>query len=964
MTTANTGDEAAAETQAALRDERVRLLYRLSRAGYVGTLLAALLVGVSAHGVLSPTALLAWLTAVAVVTAARLVIYRRFVALPAGGGGLAPWGRVFVAGALVMGGLWGWLAVLWLPHAGLAQQLLVVMVIAVMVVMAAVVLAPVRLACFGFALAALLPTVTVTLQQPGLVYQLVAGVQALFGLVVCTLAELMHRAHERELQLRCAQQRLVTQLSAANAALRERVAAQGVTEEQLRSSTARLDALVDASPLAIVVQDEAGIVTRWNRAAERIFGWLQSEVIGRQSPAVPAQKLAEKAQFLERIKRGEELLGVDTLRQRRDGRMLSVSLSAAALRGADGRPAGSVVLLADVSERRRVEQLQSLEHIITRVLSESQSVDEALRDILRTFCQMADWAYGARWILDPAGEKLRCIEIWHVDDAAIAAFAAANRSSQHEFKPRAGGLLSGVWATTELVWIADAAADPALGRAAQIAPSGLHAALAFPLLILGKFYGVIEFMAREARPRDDHLIRIARSIGSQIGQFIARKEAEQDLTFFANHDTLTGLPNRALFGQRLTQALARAQRNTRMLAVLFVDLDRFKVINDTLGHDAGDQLLQQAAARLRSCLREGDTIARQGGDEFVVLLEDMAESGQAAGVAQKIIANVALPYVLAGHEVHVTASVGVSVFPDDAPDVPALLKNADIAMYRAKEAGKNNFQFYAAQADRHTVERLGLEGDLRRAIERGELSLHYQPKINTRSGGITGLEALVRWQHPQRGNVPPAQFIPLAEENGMIVAIGDWVTATACRDARRWAAAGLPVVPVAVNLSARQFGREGLAARIAASLRESGLEARHLALEITESAVMENAERAVAILDELHAMGVRVALDDFGTGYSSLGYLKRFPVDSVKIDRSFIANLPHDRDDIAITRAVIAMAHSLRLTVVAEGVETEAQERFLREHDCDEMQGYRFGQPCDAQAVARLLAAPPLTPAV
>ena len=962
MTTANAGNQTAGQTEVSLDDERVRLLYRLSRAGYVGTVLAALLVGVAAHDVLPQATLIGWLLLVGLITGGRLVLYRRFVALPAGTAGLSRWGRAFVAGALTMGCLWGALGVLWLPRGNLVEQLLAVFVLAVVMVMAAVVLAPRRVAFSGFAVAALLPLWVTTLQQPGLMYWFAAGAQLLFAVVVCTLAEIMHRAHNRELRLRYSQQLLVSQLSAANLALNERLAAQCAIEEELRASTARLDALVEATPLAIIVQDGSGVVSRWNRAAERIFGWRQHEVIGGQSPNVPADRQAEKLEFLQRIKGGQEFLGVDVVRQRRDGRLLSVSLSAAPLRAADGTPEGSIILLADVSERRRAEQLQSLEHIITRVLSESQSVDEALRDILRTFCQIADWDYGARWTLDPAEKQLRCIEIWHVDDAAVAAFAAANRASSHAFNPREGGLLGGVWMTNELVWMEDAAANTALGRAAELAPSGLHAALAFPILILGKFYGVIEFMAVEPRPRDDHLIRIARSIGSQIGQFIARKEAEQDLTFFANHDTLTGLPNRAMFGQRLTQALARAQRSVRMIAVLFVDLDRFKVINDTLGHDAGDQLLQQAAARLRACLREGDTIARQGGDEFVVLVEDMADVAQATGVAQKIIDNVAQPYVLAGQECHVTASVGVSVFPDDALDVATLLTNADLAMYRAKEAGKNNFQFYAAQDNQHTLERLGLETDLRRAIEHGELSLHYQPKINTRSGCITGVEALVRWQHPQRGNVSPAQFIPLAEENGFIVTIDDWVTATACRDACRWAAAGLPVVPVAVNLSARQFGREGLAERIAASLSESGLEARYLELEITESAVMGNAERAVAILDELHAIGVRVALDDFGTGYSSLGYLKRFPVDSVKIDRSFIANLPHDQDDIAITRAVIAMAHSLRLKVVAEGVETEAQERFLREHDCDEMQGYRFGQPCDAAALARLLAAPPLTP--
>ena len=949
-----------AQARSSVFGERVRLLYRLSRPVYIGTLINAVLMTLALWTVSPHLPLMLWLALAAVVTGGRVLLYRRFTAQPPAAQALPSWRLRFVAGAAIMGCTWGLLGSLLFPRDAFLQQVLLMFLIGGMVATALVVLTPVRLAFYCYASAALLPLIITTFAQTGDIYFYIGCAQLTFTGVTFALAPIMHRNHVNLLQVRFENQALVERLSAANKALSDRVEAQRTAEKELQRSSARLDALVDASPLAIIVQDGAGIVSRWNRAAERIFGWSEREVLGRMSPSVPPEKLAEKAQFLARISSGEEFLGVEAMRLRRDGTMISVSISAAPLRNVDGVAEGSVMIIADVSERKRAEQLQLLEHMITRVLSESQSVDEALRDVLRTFCRVADWAYGARWVLNGEDQKLDCVEIWHVDNPAIAAFAESNRRSQRDFKLRGGGLLRRVWSTAELVWLDDAAADPTLSRSAEVSKSGLHAALAFPILILGKFYGVIEFFATETRHRDDALIRIARSIGSQIGQFIARKEAEQNLTFFANHDTLTGLPNRAMFGQRLTQALARAQRNGRMIAVLFIDLDRFKVINDTLGHDAGDRLLQQAASRLRSCLREGDTIARQGGDEFVVLVEDMLDTGQAVGVAQKILENVAHPFVLAGQEFHVTASVGVSVFPEDATDVQALLKNADIAMYRAKDAGKNNFQFYSAQTNRHSLERLALETDLRRALERGELHLHYQPRLNMRSGRITGVEALIRWQHPSRGAVAPAQLIALAEETGLIIAIGDWVIRTACRDARQWAAQGLPTVPVAVNLSAKQFGREGLVDWVGGVLRESGLEASQLELEITESAVMDNAERAAAVLDRLHAMGVRVALDDFGTGYSSLGYLKRFPVDSVKIDRSFISDIPHDQDDIAITRAVIAMAHSLQLTVVAEGVETEAQERFLREHDCDEMQGFRFGQPCDAAAFAKLLAAPPL----
>ena len=393
-----------------------------------------------------------------------------------------------------------------------------------------------------------------------------------------------------------------------------------------------------------------------------------------------------------------------------------------------------------------------------------------------------------------------------------------------------------------------------------------------------------------------------------------------------------------------------------MVAVLFIDLDRFKIINDTLGHDAGDQLLKQLARRLRDSLRESDTIGRQGGDEFVVLIEDVAEPGPVGGVAQKILDTVARPYSINGQEFHVTASVGISIYPDDGVDQQALLKNADIAMYRAKEQGKNNYKFYSTQMNSHSFERLALETSLRRAVERNEFLLHFQPKVDMRSGQITGVEALVRWQHPELGLLEPAHFVPLAEETGLIMSIGEWVLRTACAQAQAWIADGLPPIAVAVNVSARQFSREDLAASIMHTLRETALDPRLLELELTESTVMHNAERATEVLQQLSALGVRVAIDDFGTGYSSLSYLKRFPIDSVKIDRSFVLDVPGDKDDAAITLAVIAMAHSLRLRVTAEGVETPEQYAFLEENRCDEMQGHYFSKPVDAATLARLLA--------
>jgi diguanylate cyclase (GGDEF)-like protein len=425
-----------------------------------------------------------------------------------------------------------------------------------------------------------------------------------------------------------------------------------------------------------------------------------------------------------------------------------------------------------------------------------------------------------------------------------------------------------------------------------------------------------------------------------------RRQTEEKLRIVATHDPLTALPNRTLLHERLSHALAKAQRHGRKLAALFIGLDRFKNINDTLGHEVGDALLQTAARRLYDCLRETDTMARQGGDEFVVLMDELGDLEPVSRVAQRILDAVAKPFVLEGRELHIGASIGISVYPDDDR---TLLRNADIAMHRAKAQGGNGYQFYSAQLDNHSAERLALESGLRRALERDEFTLHYQPKVNLVSGLISGMEALLRWQHPELGWVSPTRFIPIAEETGLIVPIGAWVLKTACAQNREWQRRGVRQVPVAVNLSPRQFAAERLLDDIKSALVDSGLAPTDLELEITESMVMNNPDQAIDVLRQVKALGVRVAIDDFGIGYSSLAYLKRFPIDTVKVDRSFVEDIPADENSMAIAQAVIAMAHSLRLKVVAEGVESEGQLSFLRGEGCDDIQGHYF---CEARAAS------------
>ncbi len=434
-----------------------------------------------------------------------------------------------------------------------------------------------------------------------------------------------------------------------------------------------------------------------------------------------------------------------------------------------------------------------------------------------------------------------------------------------------------------------------------------------------------------------------------------RKWAEETIQHMAYYDPLTDLPNRMLFNDRLGQALAQAKRKNQLSAVLFLDLDRFKVINDTLGHTLGDLLLRSVAGRLKKCVREGDTIARMGGDEFMLLMTGIVQVDEAVKAAQGMLNALKPSFTVEGHEVHITPSIGISIFPYDGADGVTLVKNADAALNRAKEQGRTNYQLYTPVMNAKAFERMTLENSLRKALERGEFTLYYQPQVSLSNGDIVGMEALLRWEHPDLGLVSPAQFIPMAEETGLIVPIGEWVLRTACEQNKKWQEMGYRPMCMAVNLSARQFNEQNLVGMISGILKTTGLEPQWLDVEITESIIMQHLESTIATLRDLHHLGIQISIDDFGTGYSSLTYLKKFPVHALKIDQSFIREITTDPDDEAITSAVIAMGHSLKLNVIAEGVETMEQLQMLRSLKCDRMQGYLFSRPVPAQTITPLL---------
>ena len=459
------------------------------------------------------------------------------------------------------------------------------------------------------------------------------------------------------------------------------------------------------------------------------------------------------------------------------------------------------------------------------------------------------------------------------------------------------------------------------------------------------------------------LILITALMGRMSWQLARGKQREteselahaQRVEYLAYHDGLTGLPNRSMFSKLLIQSLLEARRYKRRLAVAFLDLDRFKQINDTLGHEAGDELLREVAARLKTCVRDSDTVARLGGDEFVVLLPDLEDGRYAATVAQKILAVIARPFPLVSQEFRVTASIGISTYPQDGADEQTLTKNADIAMYQAKAIGKNNFQFYSDTMNAEARHRLTLEAGLRQALERNEFQLYYQAKRDITHGGMTGMEALLRWEHPQLGVVPPAQFIPIAEETGLIVPIGRWVMRTACLQNVAWQQQGLPILTIAVNLTARQFNDEHLLQDVTSILQNTNMDPQLLELEITESLLIRDVKATLRILTGLKALKIRIAVDNFGCGYSSLAALQGFPLDTIKIHPSLIRDITSDTDNSALADAIITIGKRLSLTVVAQGVETREQAEFLRTHACDELQGFYFRRPLPTEQFTQLL---------
>jgi diguanylate cyclase (GGDEF)-like protein/PAS domain S-box-containing protein len=692
--------------------------------------------------------------------------------------------------------------------------------------------------------------------------------------------------------------------------------------DALRASEARFRAISDASPLGILVSDGKGDCVYTNAAYHKISGLTFEETLGTKWTLAihPDDRGRVLARWYEAV-RNQRPFAAEFRFVQQDGSIVWTRVNGAAM--SDGmEPHGHVKTVEDISARKSAEfALQVAEEALFAEKERARVTLDSIGDAV-----LSTDLLGQVTLLNPVAERMTG---WSLEDAL-------NRPLAEVFRIVEG--------TTR---------EPAPSPAQRAIRENRTVELAANSVLVRRD-GSESAIEDSAAPIHD---REGRVVGAVIvfHDVSASRTMTRKMSYLAQHDFLTSLPNRVLLSERLSQAIGLAHRRGKQVALLFLDLDFFKHINDSLGHAIGDQLLQAVAGRLSACVRTTDTVCRQGGDEFVILLAEIEQPQDAALVAEKLLLALAEPQVIGEHELHVTLSIGISVYPDDGTAADTVLQNADTAMYHAKARGRNNYQFFTADMNRHAVRRLFVESGLRRALKQGEFQLYYQPQIDLASGAMTGTEALVRWLDPDLGLIGPARFVPIAEECGLIVPIGRWVLREACRQVQSWLDAGLAAVPVAVNISAVEFRQKGFVEGVALILEETRLPAHYLELELTESIVMHDTEASTLVLAALKSMGVQLAIDDFGTGYSSLGYLKRFPIDTLKIDQSFVRDLATDADDATIVSAVIGMGRNLKQRVIAEGVETDEQLVFLRGQRCDQGQGFLFNHPLPADDLARLL---------
>lgn len=935
--------------------EQVKQLYVLTPVALIATLLNSAIVTFIQWKVISHFVLITWFSVLVVITLSRYALvcrYRRTLVSPAQAHRWEVW---FIVGVALSGVVWGAAGIFLFPEDSIVHQVFLVFVLGGMVIGAAAAYSPLKKAFLFYSIPSLVPIVVRFFAIDDEIHVGMGAMAILFMLLTGIISQHIHSINTTSLRLRFENKNLISNLSnakersenlneklrleiverqeaekelkrhqenlelmveertveltVANQKLLLEISERKQTKEALQKSESRLRTLVENIPEKIIMKDKNLVYMLSNNNYVRDMGIQSEEIMGKTDYDFYPPDLAEKYMAEDReVMASGKTMNIEEIHTH-NGKELVMQVVRTPVYNSQSNVVGVLCIFRDITKRKRIEEELRLSATVFENTNEGVIITDK--------------------------------------DANIV---AVNQSF------------------TEITGYTS---EEVIGKNPKLLKSGRHDQAFYQTIWTsiqekGQWKGEIWNRRKNGEVYPQWLnISVVKNNQSEVINYVAvfsdistLKQSEEQLEHLATHDTLTNLPNRLLFNDRLEHALKYAKRHDTKVSLLYIDLDNFKGINDCFGHPFGDRLLQVVADRLTTCVRDEDTVARLGGDEFTIIIEDIIHSYDAAVVAHRVLDSLSKPIAIEGHEIFTTASIGISLYPDHGNDVHVLMKNADMAMYHAKKIGRNKYQFYVSEMTLLAQERIMLETALRCALERKEFILHYQPQVDVNRRQIVGVEALVRWQNPEMGLIFPNKFIPLSEEIGLISSIGEWVLHTACAQGHVWQLAGYPSLRIAVNISSHEFVKKDFVEKVKQILKKTGFASSLLEIEITEGTLLKNIDDNIAILKGLKALGIHIAIDDFGTGYSSLSYLKQFSIDRLKIDRSFIKNIPHNSNDIAITKAIIAIARSLGIQVTAEGVETQKQLDFLISEYCTEVQGYIFSPPVSAEEFKRLLDRP------
>ncbi|WP_131782367.1 EAL domain-containing protein [Legionella gresilensis] len=725
-----------------------------------------------------------------------------------------------------------------------------------------------------------------------------------------------------------------------------------IEREKVKQSTCELAAIVENAFDAILSVTKQGIILSWNNAAEKIYHYSAEEIIGQSFQLLfPEDHHIEFKKIIQQIESGAKITHYETILKSKKGNLLNVTLTISPLEVKFNKVISAAIIIHNITKAKLHEKQLAIQYRITSALAEAPNLDYAAHNILKTICEIFDWQVGELWVRDPQKEALYSVSFWYAKET-YRELGKISHGKQCSIGENLPGL---IWQLNKPHWTIDLETHEVKNEVKPFIAKGLRSFFGLPITYNREVIGVIIFFSKFLSVPNINLLSIFTNIGSHVGMFIKRKRAENELLYLAKHDVLTGLRNRASLENDLNRAILNSKVQQTMLGLCYLDLDNFKKINDSMGHDYGDMLLQEVANRIRHNVRSLDFIFRFGGDEFIIILPEIKKREDIAFVAQNLLNVLAKPFNLRKKKFYITASIGIAIYPDDGEGYNTLIKNADMAMYYAKIHGRSRYQFYLPAIEAFTQHKLTLESNLHKALEKQEFILYYQPQVEVKTGQISGLEALIRWNSGPNKVLYPKQFISLAEESSLMIPIGEWVLRTACYQIKAWQNEGLGRdINIAVNISVQQLNFRFIE-RLSAILESTQIEPSHLEIEITETALVGLKDSHIVILKKLKEIGVKLSIDDFGIGYSSFIHIKDFMVDVIKIDQYFIAQLTTDKNCQTIVKAIIAMANSLNVKAIAEGVETKEQLKLLKKFGCNYYQGYLFSKPMPFDEVYEML---------